>query len=120
MLNFFARWQNICPKLGATITSEEEEGEKKKKKTHLELGVGPAGDLNNHVEDGLLGIGIERNVVEGRDGDAILLNVHTVLERVRRGDLAGGVGRHCVGVVAVDRREVAGNLSCAKGRNLGQ
>ena len=61
---------------------------------YLLLGVGPTGDLNDHVQDGLLLVGIERNVVEGRHGDAVLLNEHTVLEGVGRADLADGV-RHC-------------------------
>lgn len=66
--------------------------------THLHLRVGPAGDLDDHVEDGLLLIGIQRDVVEGRDGNAILLDVDAVLKGVGRGDpagskLLGGVGR---------------------------
>ena len=61
--------------------------------SYLLLGVGPAGDLNDHVQDGLLLVGVERNVVEGRDGDTILLNEHTVLESVWGTDLADGV-RH--------------------------
>lgn len=61
--------------------------------SYLLLGVGPAGDLNDHVQDGLLLIGVERNVVEGRDGDAILLNEHTVLESVWGTNLADRV-RH--------------------------
>lgn len=32
--------------------------------------------------------------MEGRDGDAILLDVDTVLEGVGSGHLTGGVGRH--------------------------
>lgn len=64
--------------------------------TYLKLAIGPAGNLNNHVEDGLLLVGIEGNVVEGRDGDAILLNVDSVLERVGGRNLADLVrGRHC-------------------------
>lgn len=31
--------------------------------THLHLGVGPAGNLDDHVEDGLLLVGVERDVV---------------------------------------------------------
>lgn len=60
--------------------------------SYLLLSVGPAGDLNDHVQDGLLLIGVERNVVEGGDGNAILLNEHAVLESVRGTDLADGVG----------------------------
>ena len=63
--------------------------------SHLLLGVGPAGDLNDHVEDGLLGIGVERDIVEGRDGDAILLDVDAVLQGVGSADLADAVvGSH--------------------------
>jgi hypothetical protein len=40
--------------------------------TCLELGVGPAGNLNNHVDDALLLVGKEGNVVEGRD-DLVLV-----------------------------------------------
>jgi hypothetical protein len=58
---------------------------------YLLLGVGPAGDLNDHVKDGLLLIGIERNVVEGRNGLTILLNVDAVLQGVGSADLANGV-----------------------------
>lgn len=59
--------------------------------THLHLRIGPAGDLDDHVEDRLLLVGVQRNVVPCRDGLAVLLNEDTVLERVGRGDLAGGV-----------------------------
>ena len=45
----------------------------------LHLGVGPAGDLNNHVEDPVVLVGEEGDVVEGRDDLAILLDVHAVL-----------------------------------------
>ena len=67
--------------------------------THLHLRVGPAGDLDDHVEDGLLLVGIQRDVVEGRDGLAILLDVDAVLEGVGSANLAGCVlalGSHCV------------------------
>lgn len=65
--------------------------------THLLLSVGPAGDLDDHVQDGLLLVGVERNVVEGRDGDAILLDVDAVLEGVGSTDLAGGEDARGVG-----------------------
>ena len=32
--------------------------------TNLHLSIGPAGHLNDHVEDSLLLVGIERNIVE--------------------------------------------------------
>jgi hypothetical protein len=65
---------------------------------YLLLGVGPARDLNDHVQDGLLLVGIEGDVVEGRDGLAILLNVDAVLKGMRSRNRAGGVlgGRHVV------------------------
>ena len=58
---------------------------------HLLLRVGPAGDLNDHVQDGLLGIGVERDVVEGRDGMAVLLDEDAVLQGKRSAHLANGV-----------------------------
>lgn len=59
---------------------------------YLLLGVGPAGDLNNHVQDALLLIGIKGNIVEGRDRDAILLDVHPVLQGVGLANLADREG----------------------------
>ena len=41
----------------------------------LELGVGPTGDLDNHVEDAIALIGKERNVVEGRDDLSVVFRV---------------------------------------------
>lgn len=66
--------------------------------TNLLLGVGPAGDLDDHVQDGLLLIGVEGDVVEGRDGLAILLDEDAVLQSVGSADGADGIlgGRHCV------------------------
>jgi len=64
-----------------------------RRNAYLLLGVGPARNLDDHVQDGLLLVGVEGNVVEGRDGDAILLDVDTVLQRVRLSDLADSV-RH--------------------------
>lgn len=58
--------------------------------SYLLLGVGPTGDLDNHVQNGLLLIGVEGDVVERRDGHAILLNIDTVLQRKGLGDLADG------------------------------
>jgi hypothetical protein len=61
--------------------------------THLHLGIGPAGHLNDHVEDRLLLVGVEGDVVPWRDELAVLLDEDAVLERVGGGNLAGGV-RH--------------------------
>ena len=64
---------------------------------YLKLSIGPSGNLDNHVQDGLLLVGIEGNIVEGRDGHAILLDVDAVLEGVGSRDLADAVsGSHCV------------------------
>lgn len=61
---------------------------------YLLLGVGPAGNLNDHVENSLLSIGVERDIVERRDGLAILLDVHPVVQGEGLADLADSVG-HC-------------------------
>ena len=39
----------------------------------LELGVGPTGNLNNHVEDVVGLVSIERNIVESRDRSSLLV-----------------------------------------------
>jgi len=39
----------------------------------LELGIGPTGNLDNHVEDVVGLVSVERNIVEGRDGDTVAL-----------------------------------------------
>jgi len=59
--------------------------------TDLLLGVGPARNLNNHVEDGLLVVGVEWDIVERRAWLAVLLNVGAVLESVRSSDAADAV-----------------------------
>jgi hypothetical protein len=63
--------------------------------THLHLRIGPARDLDDHVEDRLLLIGVERDVVPWRNELAVLLDENAVLECVGRGHLAGSV-RHSV------------------------
>lgn len=45
----------------------------------LELGVGPAGDLDDHVEDAIALVGEKRDVVEGRDDLAVLLDEDAVV-----------------------------------------
>jgi hypothetical protein len=63
--------------------------------THLKLGIGPARNLNDHVQDRLFGIGKQGDIVEGRDGDAILFDVDAVLEGVGGSHLADAVlGSH--------------------------
>ena len=70
--------------------------------THLHLGIGPAGYLNDHVQDRVLLVGIEGDVVEGRDRHAILLDEDAVLERVCGANLAGCVyGSHFCSVLRV-------------------
>ena len=68
--------------------------------THLLLGIGPARDLNDHVQHGLLLVRIERDVVEGRDGRVVTSNIDAVLEGVRRADLAGAVDARGLGLEA--------------------
>ena len=46
---------------------------------HLHLRVGPAGNLDNHVQDAIVAVSEQRDVVPARDGAAILLDIHTVL-----------------------------------------
>lgn len=66
--------------------------------TYLKLGIGPSWDLNDHVQDSLLLIGVERDVVEGRDNLAILLDVDAVLESVAGTDSPNSIfGRHVCG-----------------------
>jgi hypothetical protein len=61
--------------------------------THFHLRIGPARHFDDHVEHGLLLVGIEGNVVPWRNELTVLLDEDAVFERVCRGDLAGGV-RH--------------------------
>lgn len=66
--------------------------------THFHLRIRPARHLDDHVEDRLLLVGVQRDVVEGRDGHTILLDEDAVLEGVGGANLAGGVlalGGHC-------------------------
>lgn len=45
----------------------------------LELGVGPTGDLDNHVEDAIALVGKERNVVEGGDDGSVLFRIDAMV-----------------------------------------
>ena len=56
--------------------------------TYLLLSIRPPRNLHNHIQDRLLLIGIQRDIMEGRDGYAILLEEDAVLERVLLPDLA--------------------------------
>jgi hypothetical protein len=57
----------------------------------LHLRVGPARDLDDHVQDALGLVGEERDVVEGRDDGAILLDVDAMLCSIDKisGQVAG-------------------------------
>lgn len=46
---------------------------------YLHFGVGPPGDLHDHVQDSIVLVREERNVVERRDDLAVALNVSAVL-----------------------------------------
>ena len=69
--------------------------------THLHLGIGPARNLDNHVEHSLLLIGIEGNVVKRRQRCAIFFNVHAVLKSVGSTDFACRVDCGSLGMVSL-------------------
>ena len=62
-------------------------------RTHLLLGVGPSWDLNDHVQDSLLLIGVEWDIVERGDWLAVALDEDAVLQGVWGADLADGILR---------------------------
>ena len=67
------------------------------------LAIGPSWDLNDHVQDRLGVVGIEGDIVEGGDRDAILLDVDAVLQSVGSGNLSDLVlGGHVCVVVRSD------------------
>lgn len=43
------------------------------------LGVGPAGDLDDHVEDAIVPVGEKRDVMEGGNDLTVSLDVHSVI-----------------------------------------
>ena len=45
----------------------------------LHLGVGPTRNLDNHVQDALVGVGEQRNVMEGRYDSSILFDEDTMV-----------------------------------------
>lgn len=57
----------------------------------FQLGVGPSWNLHNHVENGLLLVGIQWDVMERRNNLSIFLNEDLVVQSVGGTDLAGGV-----------------------------
>ena len=67
--------------------------------SYLHLSIGPSGDFHNHVQDRLLFVGIERNIVERRDGHSIFFDKDTVFEGVGRSDLPYRVASRGIGVV---------------------
>ena len=50
------------------------------------LGVGPTGNLADHVEDAIGLVGKQRNVVPRRDDLSLLLSEHTVLWLTKNGN----------------------------------
>ena len=66
-----------CRKAGSV--GSESSQHRHSSSAHLHLGVGPSWDLNDHVHDGLLLVGVERDIMEWRDWLAILLDVDAVL-----------------------------------------
>ena len=79
---------------------------------YLLLGVGPARNLNNHVQNVLLLIGIQGNIVERRDRHAIPLDVHTVLEGVGGADFADGINHGGVDRIRGLSGRGSGKMSC--------
>jgi len=65
---------------------------------YLEFGVGPAGDLDNHVEDTIALVGKERNVVEGGDDGSVLFWIYTMF------------WQELVNQLATDIREIVRNV----------
>lgn len=62
----------------------------------LHLAICPSWDLNDHVQDSLLLIGIKGDIVERRNWNSILLDIDTVLQSVWSSDLSDSVfGSHC-------------------------
>lgn len=57
----------------------------------LKLAIGPSWDLNDHVQDSLLLVGVQWDIVERRDWLSILLDVNTVLQGVWSTNLADRV-----------------------------
>lgn len=66
--------------------------------THLLLSVRPSWNLDHHVQDRLLLIGIQRDVMERRDRLAILLDVAAVVESVWLPQCTRGILRRCLAV----------------------
>lgn len=46
---------------------------------NFHLRVGPSGNLDDHVKNAIVLVCKERNVMEGRDNSAIVLDVHSMV-----------------------------------------
>lgn len=57
----------------------------------FQLGVGPARDLNDHVEDTIVLVVKERNVVEGGNDGPVVFRIYAMVEGVGGTDDTGGV-----------------------------
>ena len=77
------------------------------------LGIGPAGDLNNHVEDPEVLVCEEGNVMEGRDNGAALLDVNAVLWTLIRAT-AGSEAADVPKVYGAPMRRVWNSGRCQK------
>jgi len=62
--------------------------------TNLKLGLCPSRDLNNHVEHRLLGVGIERDIMESGARLTVFLNVGSVLKSVGLANFPNAEARH--------------------------
>ena len=90
--------------------------------THLHLGIGPSWNLDDHVQDSLLFVGVQGDVVEWGDWNSIFLEVDAMLQSVGSSDLASGVlGSHVcgnrrrrIGGGRRGAREVSSYLICAR------
>jgi hypothetical protein len=93
--------------------------------TYLHFGIGPSWNLDDHVQDGLLLIGIQGDVVEWRHRNTIFLDENAMLQGVRSSDLSGCVlGGHIreervVGGGGRRARKVSSYLACARRNFVG-
>lgn len=75
----------------------------------LHFGVSPSGNLNNHVQDSLLFIGIQGDVMKGGHGLAILFDENSVLQSVGSTNSTGCVS-HDERTVGAEKSAAAGNF----------
>ena len=69
--------------------------------TYLHFGISPAWNLHNHVKNGLLLIGVQGDVMKGRQWDTILFNVDAMLQCVGGPILSDRVPGGGIGMVAL-------------------